>query len=362
MSGYRSIFFGAIALGSLLFSEVSPAIETEGYFCSNCVDAESARQQAIQYAAPLVCNSGEVLIDPTTELVCHAEERRIVLGNFLTRQVFAFRVYRSDLVPWDTHAVPVTLTSDELSGYHLIFEFREDWENAVRAGIDMTGEIGATVNGDGLNCPTGTALDRAVRPGGISQLKDAATARLSTDTEDYSESTPWYIPDIGVGGRYKGVNLDLKWPRDGSSDEEVDEFRFYFGPCDENGLLDVLVFNILSSQVDSATKQAITDLEFSVSKSRAAGHNLKDLLEGKAVVTDECALNTLDQREVFGRSDLLVGGVPLNADGSVAGNGSGGPSGGARLCIFDFYVNNKYQYSFTAPCDAFEEDKEQISP
>lgn len=361
MSGYRSIIFSAIALGSTLISGVSSAIETEGYFCGNCIDTESARQQAFQYAAPLVCNSGEVLIDPSTELVCRAEQRRVVLGNFLTRQLFAFRVSRSNSAPWAAEAIQVSLSPDEVAGYTKIFEFRADWEASVLSSPSLIPE--ASVNSDPSDCPTGTALEWAVKTGGRSRLKDEATARLSEDTEEHSESSPWYIPSIGVGARHKGVNFDFKWPKEDKSDEPVDEYRFYFAPRNELGLLDVLVFNILSSQVDKAVGQAITELEFSESKSRAAGHNLEDLLAGDVVITDECALETLDQRESLGGSDLRVGGVPLNADGSVAGGGSGGAGGGTptRMCVFDFFVNGRYQYSFTAPCDSFKE-KEEIKP
>lgn len=60
--------------------------------------------------------------------------------------------------------------------------------------------------------------------------------------------------------------------------------------------------------------------------------------------------------------EFQVGGIPLNSDGSVGtgGNGSGGPSDGSasNMCVYDFFVNGRYQYSFRAPCDAFETNDE----
>lgn len=356
MSGNRSFLFSALAFFSLMQSNVSTAVETEGYFCSNCVDSESARQQAIQYAPPLVCNSAEVLSDPSVELVCRSEERRIVLGNYPTRQVFAFRVVRAESMPWETQADQVSLTNDEMSGYTLIFEFREDWEKAVLEGHAMSPE--ATVQNGSIECSQGTALDWIIKPGGIADLKNMVTLELSDVTGSYTNEIPWYVPGFGVGLNFKNINFNFQWPIGG--DAPVDEYVMDWNRAN-NGLLDRIVFDISSGR-GSSSGQAVVVLDLNLEKSRAAGFVAADLLSGDAVVDDECVLEKLDQRDVYGGSELRVGGAPLNPDGSVGtGGGSGGPSGGtpSRTCIFDFFVNDVYQYSFAAPCGAFE--KEQIS-
>lgn len=352
----RSIFLRLSLLFSFLLPGISTAIETDAFFCSNCVDSESARQQAMQYAAPLECNSAEVLSDPSVELTCSSKELRIVLGNYLTREIFAFRVFRSSVLPWETQAVPISLSNDERTGYSLVFEFRKDWEDVVLAGLAMS--PGASVLGESIECVDGTALDWLIKPGGVAALKNMATLELSDATGAYTNEIPWYLPSLGVGLIYKKINFSFQWPIGG--DEPVDEYVIDFNRAN-NGMLDRVVFDIGSGR-GSDSGQAIVELSLNRKKSRAAGFTAEDLLSGDAVVKDECALEKLDQRDVYGGSELRVGNEPLNPDGSVGSGGSGGGASGGtptRLCVFDFFVNGRYQYSVTAPCEAFE--KEEIS-
>ncbi len=147
----------AISIWFLALGQASAAPQTVGYFCANCVDFDSAQQQAIQYAAPLECNSDEVLIDPDSDLECSSEDRRLVLGNHLTGQVFAFLVSRGNEFPWPTTADAVSLNSTEIAVYEGILDLRVDWENALEGGMTIQPEQG--VQDEGEICPFGTAID-----------------------------------------------------------------------------------------------------------------------------------------------------------------------------------------------------------
>lgn len=133
-------FCFAICFCSFALGQAWAAPKTVGYFCANCVDFRSAQQQAMQYAAPLECNSDEVFLDPNTELVCSSEDRRVVLGNHLTGQVFAFLVSRGNKFPWPTTADEVSLNSTETAVYQGILELRVDWENALKGGMTIQPE------------------------------------------------------------------------------------------------------------------------------------------------------------------------------------------------------------------------------
>jgi len=357
------LFFGA--RGAWAFDE---SVE---YFCKNCADEASAMAQAAQYAPPLMCSGGGgQTLDPFVEVDCFSNIRRVILGNHLTNAVFAFDVSRGDDAPWAVSVTAVTLSDVEFAGYREVLKLRREWEKLVKQGIEPVPFVPTIQNEPSPECPSGTALDAYFSNKWQSEIRDQIAATVASELAQFRRSRPWVLRafdsfrnSLSIGLLYNSVRISMDVPE---TDSVQTRFPFFFDTSEvENiwGIRDVLVYNVeLGDMVDGDPPQAIVSIDLVVEKSKVAGgEQLDRFLAGNTDVTDACVLEKLDQRDVYGGSDLRVGGVPLNADGSVAGGGSGGPSGGARMCIFDFFVNDVYQYSFTAPCDSFEEDKEQIA-
>ena len=350
----------AICICSFASGQASAAPQTAGYFCANCVDFDSAQQQAIQYAAPLECNSDEVLIDPDSDLECSSEDRRVVLGNHLTGQVFAFLVSRGNEFPWPTTADAVSLNSTEIAVYEGILDLRVDWENALEGGMTIQPEQG--VQDEGEICPAGTAIDYLTRPGGQAQLKDMITADVTANIEDYQDQSPWYSSGFGVGLTVLGTGGNLQFPEGGDEGESIYSIEFPISEIDDPPFLDVLVYQ-LELVGTGESGQAVLEIDFLQNASRAAGARLDELFAGNVEITDDCVLDKLGRLDDIGNSEISLGGSPLDSNNTFGtGGSSGGASGGStsKMCIFDFFVNGVYQYSFRAPCDSAK-DKEEIS-
>lgn len=349
----------AICICFFAWGQAGAASQTVGYFCANCVDFDSAQQQAVQYAAPLECNSDEVLIDPYSDLECSSEDRRVVLGNHLTGQVFAFLVTRGNEFPWPTTANAVSLNSTETTLYQGILDLRIDWENALRGGMTIQPEQG--VQDEGEICPFGTAIDYLTRPGGQAQLKDMITADVTANIEDYQDHNPWYTSGFGVGLTVLGTGGNLQFPDGGDEGESIYSIVFPVSEVDDPPFNDVLVYDLQLNGVAS-DGQALLDIDFLPDSSRAAGARMDELFSGNVEVTNECVLERIGRLDDVGNNRFQAGGSALDPNNTFGtGGSSGGASGGStsKMCIFDFFVHGVYQYSFRAPCDSVK-DKEEI--
>jgi len=335
---------------------------TVGYFCANCLDFDSAQQQAMQYAAPLECNTDDGFIDPDLELICGSEDRRVILGNHLTGQVFAFVVSRGNELPWPTTADAVSLNATETQVYETILNLRVDWENALEGGMTMPPEQ-SPQNGDD-SCPSGTALDFLTRQGGQEQIENMITGVVSSNIDAYRDQQPWYS-NFGVGVTIRGTGGRLRFP-DGVDEGQSRYFvEFPISEVETPPFPDVLVYN-LELQGVGGSGIAILDIEFVPESSRAAGSRLSQLFSANVEITNDCVLEKLGRLDDIGGNELRLGqgsggGGALDPNNTFApGGSSGGSSGGgaSQSCVFDFFANGRYQYSFRAPCNSVRPNEE----
>lgn len=333
---------GALMLFGLACGPVSGAMPTKGYFCSNCVDFESARQQAMQSAAPLQCNSFEALNDPNVELTCSAPDRKVILGNHITGQVYAFIVTRGSSMPWETIADPVSLEANETVVYETILAFRVDWEAAVAAGMSMDPE--ASVDSEGSSCPRNTAFDFATKPGGQAIIMDIITVDVSNHIEDYRDHRPWYRSGFGVGVTVLGTGGSLQFPE--GSVPGASRYLVNFSRTEDPGTInDVLVYAITLEGVNAVDGMASLTMEFLPGASRVGGARFDQLLTGNIKVTNRCLLDKLEALDDSGVGKFLVGGAALdpNASFGAAPNGS---TGGRCEQIVEFWQDGRRLYVF----------------
>lgn len=351
-------FRGYVASAAFVLALVSFApggsAATVGYFCANCVDAESARQQALQYAAPLICNSDDVFFDPSTPLVCRSDDRRVVLGNHLTGQVFAFDVTRGDTMPWAASAIVSPLDSAGQYAYGQVIGLRNDWDRFMSAGIVMSAAAAPTSTKS--TCPTGTALDFALNPMGQFSMEEMITAEVSQNIDAYREQSPWYRSGFGVGVTVFGTGASLQFPDD-ETGIPVFSVEFPISEISNPNFQDMLVYELELRGVASSG-QPILEISLVPGASRIIGARMDLVLAGEVDITDECVLDKLGSLDDGGSDSFRLGGLTVDPALSFGfGGGSGGPSGGGSggMCTFDFYTNNRYQFSFRAPCDAVDD-------
>jgi len=339
---------------------------TVGYFCANCLDFDSARQQAMQYAAPLQCNSEQVFIDPNTELACSAEDRRVILGNHLTGQVFSFLVSRGNKFPWLTTANAVALNATETEVYQTILDLRVDWENALKEGMTIEPELEQGLQTEGGSCPSGTALDFVTEIGGQSTIKNLITGVISSNLDDYRDKRPWYKSGFGVGLTILGTGGHLQFP------EGIDEGKsryiveFPISEADRPPFSDILVYN-LELIGNTSGGEAVLTIDFLPAASRVAGFRMDELFSGNVEITDECVLEKLGRMDdIGGNRQIRLGGTPLDPNNTFGTGGSSGatPGGGntTKMCIFEFWVDGDLKNKWTAPCESADGDKEEIQP
>jgi hypothetical protein len=330
--------------------------ETSGFFCSNCLDVESARQQALQYAPSLDCNSREVLQNPAVPLTCSSVERRVVLGNHVTGAIFAFVVSRGDEAPWAAVARSVVLDSTEAEVYSTIVALRSDWDKALERGAVIDPEQG--IHNERRSCPSGTALDHVLDPAGQAAIEEMITADVAENLEDYMDASPWYRSGFGVGVTVLGTGGSLQFPDDGNQGHSIYSVTFPQSEVATPNFDDVLVYELELLGVDRG--QPLLTIDFVEGASRVAGARLDLLKSADVEISNECVLEKLGRLDDTGGREIRQNGVAIDPEATFgAGASVSGAPGGVRMCVYDFYVNGRYQFSFAAPCDAIK-DKEEI--
>lgn len=355
---------GSLFAGAMVYNPAWAATETKGFFCSNCVDFESARQQAIEYAAPLSCSGDGLSLDPDSGLECFAPDRRVVLGNHLTGQVFAFIVTRDSDSPWAASADEFMLSPAEHEAYRKTLNFRKDWEALVAQGIELPPQL--LIQDEGDDCPQGTALDAYFDNGRQKDIRAQISADVSAQLQEYKDNTPWFrkLSDgLTFGMVHKGVGVRLAVP---GSDNVEWVFAFTFQESEVGNLFNIpdrLVYEVVELAGMDGAGNTILSIDLREDLSRVAGAELDQFLSGKVDITNECVLTKLGHLDDNDSGSFRLGGALVDPNASFGtGGSSGGASGGSttKMCIFDFFVNGRYQHSFTAPCDSADGDKEEI--
>lgn len=333
---------GAFMLFGLAFGPVSATMQSKGYFCSNCVDVESARQQAMQYAAPLQCNSWEALNDPNVQLTCSSPDRKVILGNHITGQVYAFVVSRGSSMPWETTADPINLEANQQVVYETILALRVDWEAAVAGGMTMVPE--ASVDSEGSSCPKNTAFDFATKPGGQAFIKDQITHDVSNNIDDYRNQRPWYRNGFGVGVTIFGTGGSLQFPEGG--EPGASNYLVNFSRSESPGTInDVLVYELQLIGVNSVDGKAVLIIDFISEASRVGGSRFDELMTGNIKITNQCLLDKMEALDDSGVGQFQVGGAVLDPNSSF-GAAPGGSTNGRCEKIVEFWQDGRRIYVF----------------
>lgn len=355
---------GGLVTGMIVCGPAWAAPETKSFFCKNCVDFESARQQTLEYAAPVSCTGDPSILDPDSGHDCFAPDRRVVLGNHLTGQVFAFIVSRENDSPWAASADEILLSPAEREAYEETLNFRNLWEALVARGIDLPPQL-IIQNGNG-ECPQETALDAYFDNGTQKDIRAQITADVSAQLREYQNDTPWLrklADGLTFGLVRNGVGVSFTVP---GSDDVQRIFPFPFQESEVGNLYnipDVLVYEVVEISGMDGRGNATLTIDLREDQSRIAGAELDQFLAGKVDITNECVLEKIGAFDDARGKDFIIGGSTVDPTRTFGtGGSSGGASGGSttKMCVFDFYVNGRYQFSFSAPCDSVGE-KEEIS-
>lgn len=339
--------------------------EQVGYFCPSCTDQTSARQRALALAPPPNCDYG---VPPQLPPIsCQETTRRVILGNHISGQKFAFLVTTNEMLAPSIESESLTTTEQGL--IDTIFELRADWagidwhqtveDGTVQAGsmgrIPLYTEYSTQQTSGSSDCPVGTALDHVLNPALQAPLKDAITFEVMHRLSDYQGMNPRVRRLTGVGVTVSsGAGLNLQW-----ENPDAQTFQATYGfPVSEVdlGLTDVLVYNVeLTGEYNG---QPTLHIVFDDQASRAAGAIVRDLLNGAATITvsDECALEKL---EAFNDAENGIefrvggpGGDPFDFSGLSSGDGGQLCSKilCASTCVDGECTPCQFEFAVLVPC------------
>lgn len=346
--------------------------EQVGYFCSSCTDVTSARQRALALAPSPNCDYGNPPQLPP--ISCQTTTRRVILGNHISGQKFAFLVTTDEMLASSVEAD--TLTSTEVELIDTIFDLRADWagidwnqtveDGTIRAGtmgrIPLYTGYAAKQTSRDSDCPVGTALDHVLNPALQAPLKDAITFEVMNRLSDYQGMNPRVRRLTGVGVTVpSGAGLSLQW-----ENPDDNSFQASYGfPVSEvdSGLTDVLVYDVELRGEHNG--QPLLHIGFDDQASRAAGTIVRDLLNGAATITvsDECVLEKLEEfNDAENGSDIRVGGPggdPFDFSGLSSGDGGGALCSKilcATVCSVDSDGNKtgcecQFEFAVLVPCE-----------
>ena len=314
-----------------MFAESVLALDEEAYFCPNCINESSARQVALTHAPPALCDYGNP--PPFPPVSCQPVYRRIILGNHLTRQRFAFIVGTID--SFRQTAEPDSLSPAEQRVIDQIFDLRHDWESMSLEWVVENGTVQAGAAGriplksqttGGGSCPSNTALDHVLNPSFMQLLKDAIVLRtMNRLAEHASDGNPQVRRATGVGVSLGGVGFSFQW-----ENPNQNNFTASFGfPVSEvdTPIRDVLVFRVELLGMNLGTP--ILEVDFAPGASRAAGAFVDDLLNGNVTVSSPCIFDKLEDLQISNPDlDFRFGG-PI---GDLVDFNHLGNLGGGKVC------------------------------
>lgn len=340
-----------VGLG-LLISLVTPNSaagydEQVAYFCSTCTSDAAARQKAqTAYAPPLVCDYGNPPTYPPPG-GCQETVRRVILGNHLTGQVFAYLVKRND-----TGTINLIgespLSSIELDLYDSIIEFRNEWEDILAQGFDV-GDLG--INSSlhifherlSSECPDGTALEVATDPNALASFKNKIRLQMEAVLAGRLANQPRVSGgQVGATVSRGSVSLSGALNIEQPVPAGVNGLAIRF-PINEVGTND----DLLSFNIELVATTVFGDPAFSIelepSGSWVDGASLSDLMSGAVIIDNDCIIDKL--ANVPGADWQPEPPQPIGAPGDGGGGGGGG---GPSFCVktYRMYVMGQFQGTF----------------
>lgn len=377
----------AVVLGLLcVYQSASAGSSMKGWFCEACTNLESARQQAIQHAPSLQCSgtAGNVL-NPDSGLECQAPPaKKVVLGNREYNQVYVFEVtWQNTGDFWQVVATESSLSPAYIDLAYTALDVTEAWSRAIidinddleaEAGIGSASSASKNRTGtmsdpESLDCPTETllrtlmdrsrmdSLKRRVRTEieiEIGRIISSGGAGVDSNSVSISRGGLTFGFDVSDGGRPIPTGVERVFTQR--------EVNLNESPPTGPGMpvmdWDRLVFSARMIHMGDSGRVVLT---LEAGASTILGLVGDDFFDGREI-TDRCALEALALGDDHqgGEFQLREGGVPVDPDETFASGGTDTPGGtNSRMCLYDFYSNDTYQFSFWAPCDA-DGDKEEI--
>ncbi len=242
---------------------------------------------------------------------------------------------------------------------------------ALEQGINSTGpvdkhSVGTMSDSEPLDCPEDTVLRTLMDQDRMDSLKDEIATTLEVEISKIISAGGVDVDSTSVSVSRGGFTLGFDISEGGrpiptgterpflEREENLNE-NSPTGPGMPPLHLDRLVFSVRGIDMEGSGR-AILTLE--PGASGIPGIRGDDFFDGREV-TDPCALDVLALGDDHQGGEFLFrdGGGLADPDqtfatGGGSGGGGGGASGGSTspMCLYDWYSNDVYQFSFRAPC------------
>lgn len=390
----RSRTRNVLVAGSLVvlaaFSAPAWAADKSGWLCEACTSVEAAREQARQHAPSLQCNttvgdSGQPVLDPDATFECQAPPaQQVVLGNRELHQIYVFEVkWQQNGEFWEVVATESSLSPEYLDLAYTALDVVAAWSQAIidinaelaqEPGTNSVGSVDkhsarTTSDPEPLDCPQDTLLRTLMDRSRMDSLRDRVATQLEVEISRIIadggagvESTSVTVSrgllsfgfNITGGGRPIPTGVErIFTEREVNLNEDPPT-----GPGMPLLDRDRLVFSARGVNLGDGGRVILT---LEPGASRILGIRGDDFFDGREV-TDPCALDALalGDQDRSGEFKLHDGGAVVESGSTFASGGGSSTPGGTsvRMCLFDFYSNDSYQFSFWAPCGSASENEE----
>lgn len=358
----------------------------KGWFCEACTNLESARQQAIQYAPSLQCSgtAGNVL-NPDSGLECQAPPaKKVVLGNREYNQVYVFEVmWQNTGNFWEVVATESSLSPGYIDLAYTALDVVGAWNQAIvdlneelalEQGVNATSapekySSGTMSDPETLDCPENTLLRTLMDRSRMDSLKRRVRTEIEIEIDriisDGGAGVDSSSVSVSRGGLTFGFDISDGGRPIPTGVERVfnqREVNLNQSPPTGPGMpivdWDRLVFSARMIHMGDSGRVVLT---LEPGASTILGLVGDDFFEGREI-TDPCALDAMalgdegQGREFRFREG---GAVADPVETFNSGGGTSTPGGSTtRMCLYDFYSNNVYQFSAWMPCG--DGDKEEI--
>lgn len=377
----------AAVLGLLCLSQPATAgSNMQGWFCEACTNLESARQQAVLYAPSLQCSGTEGnILNPDSGLECQAPPAKtVVLGNREYNQVYVFEVtWQNTGDFWQVVATESSISPAYIDLAYTALDVTEAWSQAIidinndlaaAAGTSSAspaskGRSGTMSDPEPLDCPSDTLLRTLMDQAKMDSLRDRVATQLEvevsraiSDGGAEMESTSVTVSrgllsfgfNITGGGRPIPTGVEqIFTQREVNLNEDPPT-----GPGMPVLDRDRLVFSARGVNLGNGGRVTLT---LEPGASRILGIRGDDFFDGRPI-TDPCALEAMALGDEGHGQEFRFreGGAVADPDETFAAGGGTSTPGGTstRMCLYDFYSNNVYQFSAWMPCG--DGDKEEI--
>lgn len=361
-----------------------------GWLCEACTSIEAAREQARQYAPPLQCNTtvgdtGQPGLDPDATFECQAPPaKQVVLGNREYNQVYVFEVkWQQNDEFWEVVATESSLSSQYLDLAYTALDVVDAWSQAIidindelatEAGINSTNSSGKHTAGtmsdpEPLDCPQDTVLRTLMDQSKMDSLKRRVRTEVEIEIDRIISDGGAGVDSTSVSVSRGGLTFGFDIAKSGrpipTGVERIftqREVNLNEDPPTGPGMpitdWDRLVFSARAANLGDRSR---VELTLEPGMSTILGLVGDDFFDGREV-TDPCALDALalGDQDRSGEFKLRDGGAVVESGSTFASGGGSSTPGGTsvRMCLFDFYSNDSYQFSFWAPCGSVSENEE----